>query len=853
MVATLWRNEFQLNSTLPDNQESGDEGVVALSNGGFAVSYSSFEAGNSAIRVRLFDALGNPAGNDFSIDAGGTNFSPAVAAFSDGRLLVAWNDPATNIVGRFLDANGAPTGAVIPLSGTDFGNNASIAVFTDDSFAVIWHGFNANGDGDQGAIRVRRFDSAGQPLAAETIVNTTTAENQINPSIERLTNGGFVVAWHSFDTGDTDGSCIRYRVYDSNGSPTGADAILNTTTTGDQGSVSLTRLANGTVLAAWDSGDGGGVGGGVEIRARLFDVNGSPLASDFLINSITDGTQQGPILLALADGRFMAFWSSTGDSLAPDFADNSSGIRGRLFNADGTPDGGDIVINTTGAGGQFRPSAALLADGRITVTWQSGDFPNTDVMGQIVDPRGGDFTVVKAGISTYASDAANIVTGTAQADTIFGLDGDDTLIGLGGADVLNGGNGSDMASYGSAAQGVIVNLATGGTGGDAQGDTYISIENVIGSPHADSLAGNAQANRFDGRGGGDTLAGSGGNDTYVYNAGDTIIEQANAGTDEIIVSLASFSMQNIANVENLTGTSAGQSLTGNDVNNIITGTVGNLLHGLGGNDYITAAGNLNVAFGDAGNDQLYFTGNQNQLFGSDGADWIGVNGTNNALVGGDGDEVWIGATGNFNTLDGQGGNDQLYANGTGNNVYGSDGHDWLGCSGSANTLLGGAGVEWMGVSGTSNAAAGGEGGDTLLSVGSNILYGENGDDWVGCSGNANFLSGGAGNDYIAASGHNNTLDGGTGNDVLVAGAGHTGCLFVFKPGYGQDRIEGFLAGDAATDVIDLRGFGLTMTSLMNTYATDVGGNVVIALSGSEIVTIAGVTKAELTAGDFLLV
>jgi hypothetical protein len=319
-------------------------------------------------------------------------------------------------------------------------------------------------------------------------------------------------------------------------------------------------------------------------------------------------------------------------------------------------------------------------------------------------------------------------------------------------------------------------------------------------------------------------------------------------------SLANLTLLDGAPNLTVVGNALGNTIVGSDGAESIDGGAGaNALYGRGGNDFLTAVANFNVAFGDEGNDQLFFQGNQNQLFGGNGNDWVGVNGTNNALVGGDGDEVWIGATGNSNTLDGQGGHDALFANGTGNNLYGSAGNDWLGCSGTSNTLLGGAGSEWMGVSGGSNAANGGEGNDTLLSVGSNILYGENGDDWLGCSGNNNYMAGMAGNDYVAATGNNNTLDGGTGNDVLVAGAGHTGCLFVFKPGHGQDRIEGFLAGNAATDVIDLRGFGLTMTSLMNTYATDVGGNVVIALSGSDILTIAGVTKAELTAGDFLLV
>src|SRR3954471_20942619 len=85
--------------------------------------------------------------------------------------------------------------------------------------------------------------------------------------------------------------------------------------------------------------------------------------------------------------------------------------------------------------------------------------------------------------------------GTAAADTIYGNGGNDTLRGGGGADRLDGGIGVDTVLYNDSTVGVGVNLVTGhGSGGTAEGDTYVSIENVKGSFYDDSITGDDGAN-----------------------------------------------------------------------------------------------------------------------------------------------------------------------------------------------------------------------------------------------------------------------------------------------------------------------------------------------------------------------
>ncbi len=122
----------------------------------------------------------------------------------------------------------------------------------------------------------------------------------------------------------------------------------------------------------------------------------------------------------------------------------------------------------------------------------------------------------------YGSDADNY---------IWGLAGNDQLEGSAGADTIDGGSGSDYSNYTRSDEGVTVNLETGvNTGGDAEGDILISIENINGSNYNDSITGNHGANKlYAGKGddliyggaGNDIMYGEEGADTFLYGASDT--------------------------------------------------------------------------------------------------------------------------------------------------------------------------------------------------------------------------------------------------------------------------------------------------------------------------------------------
>ncbi|MER8570693.1 hypothetical protein NKH19_20275 [Mesorhizobium sp. M1338] len=89
---------------------------------------------------------------------------------------------------------------------------------------------------------------------------------------------------------------------------------------------------------------------------------------------------------------------------------------------------------------------------------------------------------------------------------ITGNTGNNTLAGLGGADTLIGDAGTDTPSYAASAAGVNVSLMTGvAQGGDAEGDTFSSIEGPLGSAQNDTLEGDGGNNVLNGGAGIDTL------------------------------------------------------------------------------------------------------------------------------------------------------------------------------------------------------------------------------------------------------------------------------------------------------------------------------------------------------------
>jgi Ca2+-binding RTX toxin-like protein len=167
-----------------------------------------------------------------------------------------------------------------------------------------------------------------------------------------------------------------------------------------------------------------------------------------------------------------------------------------------------------GAGSHDRASYAgsnLGVTVNLTTGINSGGHALDDILVSVEDLFGSSF--------------GDQFTGDLHANKLEGRDSADVLDGQGGGDILDGGTGFDTASYQSSTSGVQIDLLAGtATGGQAAGDTLVSIENLTGSNSADSLTGNTIANVLRGGGGIDTLSGGAGSDTLEGGTGNDIMD-----------------------------------------------------------------------------------------------------------------------------------------------------------------------------------------------------------------------------------------------------------------------------------------------------------------------------------------
>ena len=556
-------------------------------------------------------------------------------------------------------------------------------------------------------------------------------------------------------------------------------------------------------------------------------------------------------------------------------------------------DGGDHQ-NRIGGPGDY--AGYELSDAGVTINLATGTAQGGHAEGDTLTGIEG----------VYGSQHADHLTGDDGRNGLVGLDGDDTLVGGpgndvlagdAGADVLDAGEGNDRATYGRSDAGVTVNLAMGtAEGGHAEGDTITGIEEVVGSNHADHLTGDDGDNRFWGREGDDTINGGAGDDEihgqegddrlrggvgddFVFGyVGDDVLE-GGAGNDLVVGHAGDDTLDGGAGDDDLVGERGADALDGgagwdrafylhSDVGvtvNLTTGT------GQGGHaEGDTLTGIEEVVGSD--HDDVLTAHNEGggSLQGRGGAD---------RLTGGPGwDEAayWesdAGVTVNLATGAGQGGHaegDTLTGiervTGSRNHadrLTGDEGDNWLRSLDGDDTLVGAEGDDTLEGGAGADVLDGGEGSDTIwyfhsdagvtVNLATSTPQGGHAEgdtltgieNVTGSRNHADRLTGDDGSNRLDGLDGDDTLDGGAGEDRLRGGAGAD--TFVFG---GGDTIRDF--GDGA-DAIDISAFGdISADNFETTVTIRQSGNDAEVQIGEAVLTLNGVSAADITMDDFLL-
>src|SRR5262245_21554511 len=472
---------------------------------------------------------------------------------------------------------------------------------------------------------------------------------------------------------------------------------------------------------------------------------------------------------------------------------------------------------------------------------------------------------------------------TIQGDTIYGFEGQDTILGLGGDDTINGGTGNDFlhggmgadvlnglgdtdtADYGSLAQdlkdddgqGIYINLATGvASGGAAEGDTLISIENVVGTQlGGDMIIGDGGANELWGLNGNDSLKGGGGIDT-LHGGGDNDTLEGGAGIDFIYgdggSDTAAYRYSNEAvfvsiggvtgsdfraegghaandtldSIENLTGSSYDDRLWGSPDQNTLSGRAGNdILKGFGGtdflwggedNDTLLGGDGTDTLRGENGNDVLNGEANADTMIGGYGDDTYWVDDPSDVVteLAGQG-TVTVRASVSFVLASGVSVENLQTSSDTGTaaiNLTGNSGVNHITGNNGGNQLDGGAGADQMsGLGGNdiyfidnandSVAESGGQGADeartsvsSTLTAGADVesLRTTNDDGTAAIN-----LTGNSTGNLVRGNNGNNVINGGDGNDELTGRGGQDAFLFntALNAATNVDVITDFVVAD----------------------------------------------------------
>jgi hypothetical protein len=399
----------------------------------------------------------------------------SIAIDDAGNIIITWSSqgqeplssPEFNAFGVYARRYDAATG----LWGDEFlvnqdtsppddigdqrvGNQLSSSVAMDDEgdFVITWSSdsYYAAPSEDQSGYGVyaRRYNRDGTPAGEQFLINTTKSQDQSDSSIAMDADGDFVVTWTSRNQDTPSSRGIYAQRYSSDGTRIGGEIAVNTFVTSDQIHSSVAMDANGNFVVVWESNTQTG-DDSWGIRGQLFNADGTKKGAEFQINTYTTGDQRHASVSMDATGNFVVAWDSVQG------VSEGREINARRFDRDGNPLGDEFNVNVASAGNQQIPNVKMVKTGGFIVTWTG-----TDASGQGIYAR------------RYGANGL----------PLSGADGDEFVVNrVSGTNTTSETGNQNFAAVGADGSGNFGFAWTGNQGGD--GDVYFRPFTVTISPN----------------------------------------------------------------------------------------------------------------------------------------------------------------------------------------------------------------------------------------------------------------------------------------------------------------------------------------------------------------------------------
>ena len=208
------------------------------------------------------------------------------------------------------------------------------------------------------------------PVGSEFLVNTTTTSDQQAPAIAMDDVGEFVIVWQSYNQDNL--FDIYAQRYNASGLAQGNEFSVNTYTTGDQTEPAVAMDADGDFVVVWRSAGQEGEGDPGGIYGQRYNASGTALGSEFHVNSYTADYQIRPSVARDFDGDFVVVWQSSPPDGFPELGQDGdySGIYGQRYNASGTAQGSEFLVNGVTINDQRNPDVAMDNLGNFVVVYE---------------------------------------------------------------------------------------------------------------------------------------------------------------------------------------------------------------------------------------------------------------------------------------------------------------------------------------------------------------------------------------------------------------------------------------------------------------------------------------------------
>ncbi|MGO4573084.1 calcium-binding protein [Microvirga sp. 2TAF3] len=674
-------------------------------------------------------------------------------------------------------------------------------------------------------------------LWGEFLVNTVKDGVQKAVQLQALDNGRFLAVWQdgSSTGADTEASAIYAQRFYSGAVPQGDPIRINSTLEGAHAKPVVTTLSDGRIVYAWEHHVKIGDVDHYSIRARIFNVDGTPYDAngdrigddDFEVASSTDAPLTMPRIAALPNKGFViTYTNQAGDTYADPALTADAGVKAVVYGADGKVYGGTQTVNETSAGSQTNSSLVALGGGRfITFFNDIGSNPDDlieKVHARIFTTNGTTVTadsefVLRATIekgtrpvATALADGRFIITWTSESGDgngravmaqVYQSNGTED----GAVFVVNKLTAGDQSTPGVTA------LAKGGFA-----ISYLDYQDP-GVPQVRIAVFDKNKNHI----GDDTVVSKSFdmgeraapslielNDGRIIVAWDEAIAGRGDDADGIRGQVLDARFEGI----NLPGSGENDQYVGTEYDDYLGGAAGN--------DHLTGRGGNDTLDGGIGNDTLDGGSGSDMMIGGAGDDTYYVDAPTDVIVEGAGGGVDTVKTSSSFILSEN--LENLYATGTASiSLTGNAGANLIVGNAAANTIDGGAGDDTLDGASGADLMRGGAGNDLYYvdDIGDQIVETSSGgtadhvissvsyilaayvENLTASGFGALKLTGNASNNTITGNAAANTLNGGLGKDVLVGGAGRD--VFVFSTKLGSTNIDKIADFDVKDDTIHL--------------------------------------------------